>query len=141
MIRICLLALMLATALVQAQTPVARGVTGTRLYSGSDGLTHAEAINLSLATGKDGTQPELLKANNIRFATRGPGTSDDWHTAPGRQYLVTLQGTVEIEIGDGKKVTAGPGSILLIEDTTGKGHRATVVSKDEWHVLFIPIAK
>ena len=141
MLRFALLApLMTLMLTAQAPTPI-KGVTGTRLFSGSDGQTHAEPINLSLVTGKDGTQQDLLKIAGIRFATRGPATSDDWHTAPGRQYLVTLQGTVEIEIGDGKKVTAGPGSILLIEDTTGKGHRATVVSKDDWHVLFIPIAK
>ena len=139
MFRFILFALLM-TLLIHAQVPT-KGVTGTRLFSGPDGQTHAEPINLSQVTGKDGAQQDLLKAANVRFATRGPATSDDWHTTPGRQYLVTLQGTVEIEIGDGKKVTASPGSILLIEDTTGKGHRATVVSKDDWHVLFIPIAK
>ncbi len=141
MFRLAPLALLMMLLLNAQAPPTSKGVTGIRLFSGSDGQTHAEPINLSQVTGKDGTQQDLLKSANIRFATRGSATSDDWHTAPGRQYLVTLQGSVDIEIGDGKKVTAGPGSILLIEDTTGKGHRATVVSKDDWHVLFIPIAK
>ena len=120
-----------------AQAP--KGVTATRLYSGTDGETHAEEINLSQVTGANGTQPDLLKGEGVRFATRGPGTTDDWHVTPRRQYLITLKGRVEIEVGGGKKVTAGPGSVLLIEDLTGKGHRAKVVSDDEWHVMFISL--
>jgi quercetin dioxygenase-like cupin family protein len=82
---------------------------------------------------------ELLKSTGIRFASRAAGTSDDWHTAPQRQYLVTLKGTAEIEVGGGKRIQAPTGSVLLIEDTTGKGHRAHVTKDSEWHVLFIPV--
>ena len=53
---------------------------------------------------------------------RGPANSDDWHTAPGRQYLVTLQGTVEIEIGDGKKVTADHVERLVDRDVAAVLH-------------------
>ena len=124
----------------QAPRPKTTPIIATRLFSGPDGQTHAEPINLSASTSGPNAQADLLKSSGIRFATRGAGTSDDWHTAPGRQYLVTLKGQVDIEIGNGEKVHAGTGSILLIEDTTGKGHRATVVGTEEWHVLFIPIA-
>jgi quercetin dioxygenase-like cupin family protein len=118
----------------QAQPPA--GVKATRLYSGADGETHAEEVNISqLSTA----QPDLLKASGVRFATRGPGTSDDWHTAPQRQYLITLKGHVEIEIGGGKIVHATAGSVLLIDDTTGKGHRAKVTNESEWHVMFVPV--
>jgi hypothetical protein len=114
----------------------AGGVTGTRLYSGADGETHAEEINLSRESGQ---QPDLLRADGIRFATRGAGTSDDWHVTPRRQYLITLKGHVEIEIGGGKIVHATAGTVLLIDDTTGKGHRARVTDEGEWHVMFIPL--
>ena len=119
---------------VEAQAP--KGVTATRIYSGADGETHAEEINLSQMGA---AQPDLLRPTSVRFATRGPDTWDDWHTAPGRQYLITLKGHVEIEIGGGKIVQANEGSILLIEDTTGKGHRAHVTKESEWHVMFIPL--
>jgi hypothetical protein len=29
--------------------------------------------------------------------------------------------------------------VLLIDDTTGKGHRARVTDEGEWHVMFIPL--
>jgi len=120
--------------MLTAQAP--SGVRATRLYSGADGETHAEEINISqLST----TQPELLKGEGVRFATRGAGTSDDWHVTPRRQYLITLKGHVEIEIGGGKIVHSMPGTVLLIDDTTGKGHRAKVTNEGEWHVMFVPL--
>jgi quercetin dioxygenase-like cupin family protein len=120
--------------MLTAQAP--SGVKATRLYSGADGETHAEEINISqLSTA----QPELLKGEGVRFATRGAGTSDDWHVTPRRQYLITLKGHVEIEIGGGKIVHSMPGTVLLIDDTTGKGHRAKVTNEGEWHVVFIPL--
>jgi quercetin dioxygenase-like cupin family protein len=122
--------------LLVAQAPTTTPVKAMRLYSGTDGETHAEEINLSQA----GTsQPDLLKGAGVRFATRGPGTSDDWHVTPQRQYLVTLKGHAEIEVGGGKLVQATTGSVLLIEDTTGKGHRARVTNESEWHVMFIAL--
>jgi quercetin dioxygenase-like cupin family protein len=125
-----------AITLMQAQAP--SGVKATRLYSGVDGETHAEEVNISQLSS---AQPDLLKASGVRFATRGAGTSDDWHTAPQRQYLITLKGHAEIEIGGGKIVHATTGSVLLIDDTTGKGHRAKVTNESEWHVMFVPVPK
>jgi hypothetical protein len=132
--KIVFAALLLAGVAI-AQTT---GVQATRLFSGSDGETHAEVIDLSKAVA---SQADLLKANGVRFATRGPGTSDEWHTAPQRQYLITLKGHAEIEIGGGKIVHSTPGTVLLIEDTTGKGHRAKVTADSEWHVMFVQVAK
>jgi quercetin dioxygenase-like cupin family protein len=50
------------------------------------------------------------------------GTVQDWHTAPRRQYVITLSGRGEVEVAGGKKIALGPGHIDLVEDTTGKGH-------------------
>jgi quercetin dioxygenase-like cupin family protein len=131
-----LAALLLSASLAFGQAP--GGVRATRLFSGADGQTHTEEVNISqLATA----QPGILKPASVRFATRGPGTSDDWHTAPQRQYLITLKGHAEIEIGGGQIVHATTGSVLLIEDMTGKGHRAKVTNESEWHVMFVPLAK
>ena len=96
---------------LEAQAPATTPIKAIRLFSGTDGETHAEEITLT-GIRADGPQADLLKPGSIRYATRGADTWDDWHTAPGRQYLITLKGHVEIEIGGGKKVEAGPGSVL-----------------------------
>ena len=43
-----------------------------------------------------------------------------------RQLNVFLSGETEVETGDGVKRTFGPGDVVLLEDTTGLGHRGKV---------------
>jgi hypothetical protein len=38
------------------------------------------------------------------------------------QFVVNITGRVEITVSDGDKRSFGPGTILLAEDVTGKGH-------------------
>ncbi|HSK28377.1 MAG TPA: hypothetical protein VLA17_00285, partial [Candidatus Limnocylindria bacterium] len=47
-----------------------------------------------------------------------------WHTAPRRQWCITLAGSVQIGIGNGTVKTFGPGDVFLAEDLTGQGHTA-----------------
>ena len=47
--------------------------------------------------------------------------------APRRQYVITLEGEVEIGLGDGTTHRFGPGHVTLAEDLTGKGHTTRVV--------------
>jgi hypothetical protein len=42
-----------------------------------------------------------------------------------------LAGHVEGETSDGARRTIGPGAIVLLEDTEGKGHRSRVVGDRE----------
>jgi quercetin dioxygenase-like cupin family protein len=90
----------------------------TRIYTGKDGLSHAEQIELKL----NGGASEMIKATGVQFSSRPPAPASDWHVGPARQYVITLSGRAELEVADGKKVAVGPGQINLIEDTTGKGH-------------------
>jgi hypothetical protein len=90
----------------------------TRLYTGPDGLTHAEEIEADFTANgvskMDITGAELHRAS--------PSTKADWHTGPRRQFVITLSGRGEVEVAGGQKIPVGPGHIDLIEDTTGKGH-------------------
>jgi hypothetical protein len=52
----------------------------------------------------------------------------DPHNAPRRLLIVQLDGTVEVEVSDGEVRRFGPGSALVVEDTTGKGHVTRNVS-------------
>jgi quercetin dioxygenase-like cupin family protein len=90
----------------------------TRIYTGPDGQSRSEEVGLKLAGGVS----ELFSATGVQFSSRPAAPASDWHTGPMRQYVITLSGRAELEVGDGKKVAVGPGQINLIEDTTGKGH-------------------
>ncbi|MCP4547100.1 MAG: cupin domain-containing protein, partial [bacterium] len=60
-----------------------------------------------------------------------PGWEGDWHPAPKRQWMLYLAGEVEAEASDGETRRIGPGSITLLEDTWGKGHRSRVIGDTE----------
>jgi hypothetical protein len=64
----------------------------------------------------------------------------DWHTAPRRQYVITLSGRGEIELAGGKKIALEPGHIELAEDLTGKGHITRVVGTEDRVTIALPVS-
>ncbi len=95
-----------------------------RLYTGDDGQSHLEIV--ATPTGSTGRSPMEL-ATGITFRLAEAGEFMDWHTAPRRQYVITLSGEVEIGLGDGSVHRFGPGDVMLAEDLTGKGHTTRAV--------------
>jgi hypothetical protein len=62
------------------------------------------------------------------LATEFPvGWVGDWHPTPERQFFFILAGTIEGECSDGERRVCPPGSVVLLEDVSGKGHRSWVV--------------
>jgi hypothetical protein len=133
-------------ALAQGRRPVVI----TRIFTGPDGLAHAEDIELTLnARGAS----EMFKATGAEFSVRAPtpgakagntiaaGPNDPgWHTGPARQFVITLSGSSEVEVSGGVHVVAGPGHINLIEDTSGKGHITRNFGPEDRIALTIPLA-
>ena len=106
----------------------------TRIYTGPDGLSHSEQIEMKLTP--NGTS--AMKATGVEFSSRPAAPGGDWHTGPRRQFVITLSGRAELEVANGQKVQAGPGNINLIEDTTGKGHITR--NLEDRIVVTIPLA-
>jgi hypothetical protein len=93
-----------------------------RLYTGNDGKSHFEELNQA-----GGSKRFLAPLPVKTLVFKNDENRDDlleWHTAPRRQWCITLSGTVEIGIGDGTVRTFGPGDVFLAEDVTGQGHTA-----------------
>ena len=112
----------------------------TRVYTGSDNQSHFEDIDVELKDGgPGGHMSSLVPAKGIVFRENTGDYNCDWHNAPRRQYVVTLEGEVEIEIGDGTKRILGAGDILLAEDTTGQGHISRAVNGKPRKSLFITL--
>jgi hypothetical protein len=107
-----------------------------RLYTGKDGLTHIEEMDLA-------THPELATlqaAKGVVFRTTKAGHFSDWHNAPRRQFVITLAGEVEIGLADGSVHRYGAGHVTLAEDLTGKGHTTRVVGNQPRLSVTIPLA-
>jgi quercetin dioxygenase-like cupin family protein len=115
-----------------------------RVYTGNDGKSHIEEVELALqpfvdTEGAYGEGTPLQDANGITFRLAPPGYVLEWHCAPRRQYTITLQGRAEIEVGDGTIKPVGPGDVLLAEDLTGQGHITRVVGNQPRLYAVVPL--
>jgi hypothetical protein len=132
---------------ILALVPPARSAEGvaqskpvmiTRFFTGPDGLTHAEEIEVKFAPG--GGAYNLLANSGAQLRRTPPGRENDYHTASRRQYVVTLSGHAELVLSGGQTIEVGPGSIELAEDLTGKGHITRTVGTEDRVVVLIPIS-
>lgn len=127
-----------APVTAQERTPI----RVTRIYTGDDGKTHAEELDVPLGAPRGATEmSEPVAVTNVQFRRTSPDYFIDWHTAPRRQYVITLAGESEVEIGDGSTIRLHPGHILLAEDTTGQGHISRAVGADDRISIFLPLAE
>jgi len=78
-----------------------------------------------------------VPASELLFVQLPPGWDGDWHPTPQRQYGVMMQGTFDIETGDGTVRRLAPGSVFLLEDTDAPGHRSRVVGTDTVVMMLI----
>ena len=105
-----------------------------RIFSDSDGCSHFETLNIDLksnvyappAPALSTSSPE--SANNIVFLELPVGWFGDWHPTPVRQWLILMTGEFEFEAGDGERCRRKAGDVVMLDDTTGKGHRTRVIS-------------
>lgn len=112
----------------------------TRIYTGEDGESHFEDIDISLGNpGGSEHRSKPIKTTGIIFRETGGDYSLDFHNAPRRQYVINLEGSVEIVIGDGTSRILGPGEILLAEDTTGRGHISRAVNNQPRKSIFVTL--
>jgi len=112
----------------------------TRLYTGTDNESHFEDIEIELNNaGEIGELSEKVDATGIIFRRTGPDYDYDWHNAPRRQYIIMLDGAVDVEIGDGTVRRFSSGDILLVEDVTGRGHKSRAVNNQPRTSVFVTL--
>ena len=104
-----------------------------RLWTGPDETSHVQEGQLDLEAGRRGdVLTGALETVSISFEETASGGSFAWHTAPVRQLVITLSGTLRFETRDGETFLLRPGDILLAEDTAGSGHRWSLVDEQPW---------
>jgi len=122
------------------------------LYSDAQGISHFRDERLAFtaaAADPSLASPQLSNARAIvsRQLSKAPGATllllkrgaaEDWHRAPRRMYLIVVQGMSEVTAGDGEVRRFGLGSVMLMDDTTGKGHITRAVGDVDHIALTIP---
>src|SRR5262245_40579223 len=109
-----------------------------RIWTGDDQNSYFEEGVIELAAGQDS---EWLSANldvaTIAFQETASGGAFSWHTAPVRQLVVTLSGTLDFQTRGGQHFLLHPGDILLAEDTAGSGHSWRLTDDASWRRAYV----
>jgi len=116
-----------------------------RVYSDSIGESHFEDLEIDL-NEIDFAPPappiftsDINPSSSYGFLSVLPGWKSEWHPAPKRQFIFYLSGTIEGEVSDGEIRQFGPGSITLVEDTVGKGHKSRAVGSEKIVAVIIQL--
>jgi quercetin dioxygenase-like cupin family protein len=117
-------------------------LTYVHVYADATGASHFREEHFDFTRGRDNDSfIHVLEAKGGATLLRlKAGTVEDWHNAPRAWFLIVLQGASEVTTSDGQIRHFGPGSVVLLDDTTGKGHQTRAVGKIDHIAVVIPIA-
>ena len=116
------------------------GIRVHNLYCDANGESHWRDINIEWVNeGPEGKTSERQFANGIIFRQTQAEHDRPWHPAPRRQYIINLDAGVELTASDGEARKIGAGEIVLVEDTSGKGHLSRSINNQMRHSIFVPI--
>jgi quercetin dioxygenase-like cupin family protein len=131
------------SAISMRRTAKSEGRTALRihnLYADGNGQSHWRDVEVEwVEETRSGKLSKRLPATGIIFREVPPTYDLDWHPAPRRQYIINLDAGVEITASDGEARKLGAGEVILVEDTTGKGHLSKALDGKIRHCIFVPV--
>ena len=108
-----------------------------RLFTDAGGESRFEDAEIELIASDYVSLAPPLYLSDSRAATqfafmKAPaGWASDWHPSSGRNLFFVLSGEWEVTASDGETRRFVVGNVLLVEDTSGKGHSSRVVSETD----------
>ena len=112
-----------------------------RLWTGQDETSHVQIGRIDMRAGRNDDQVSpSMSSTHVTVEETAGGGSLAWHTAPVRQLVVTLSGTLVFITRDGEQFTLHPGDVLLAEDTAGSGHQWQLQGSDPWRRMYVVLA-
>ncbi len=113
----------------------------TRLCTDSNGESRFEQVKLPLDdNGLIGYLSDRYEVKDLQFRINDADYDWDFHNAPARQFIILLDGEIEITTSRGETRKFSGGDVLLVEDTQGKGHRTKNVRQQVRRSVFIRLA-
>jgi|SRR5579871_1082231 hypothetical protein len=117
-----------------------------RLYSDESGDSHFEDVEVEMslvdisppAPPLDVSAP--IPSTNTVFLHTPAGWYGEPHPVAGRIFLIYLTGEMEATVSDGEVRRFGPGSVVLVEDTSGKGHSSRTLGNDDVLAVMVQLA-
>lgn len=112
----------------------------TRIYEDENSESRFEEIEIPIVNrGQLGFLSESQKVSGILFRKVEATYDYDFHNAPARQYIILLDGAIEIETSLGEKRIFKAGEVLLVEDISGKGHKTRNLKDKTRSSIFVTL--
>ncbi len=117
----------------------------SKIFTDEDGETHFKDVEVKVKAREVVPPIPPINVSPYNPATRYAfwifpfGWFGDWHTAPQKQIFFVLSGESEAQVSDGEVRRFSPGSVLLVEDTWGKGHLSRVTSSEDMVVAVVQL--
>jgi uncharacterized cupin superfamily protein len=109
-----------------------------KILTDSKGKSYFEDFDIPLKDfGDIGFLSDKYPVKSVIFRETSENYNYTWHNAPEKQFVIMLEGSVEIEVGSGEKRIFSDGDILLVLDTNGEGHISKAVNKQKRKSIFI----
>lgn len=119
----------------------------TRVYADAEGESHfadeetrgerRQAVESDIV----GVMSEIFPVAEVYFREVEQESSPVPHNAPYELFIVGLRGRFSVEVSDGELREFGPGDVVLVEDTTGKGHTTRRVGDEPRTTLMARLAR
>ncbi len=118
----------------------------TRIYCDVDSVSHFEDVYVEV-TPVDFAPPapplnlaNPLEAEHAVLCEFPAQWFGDWHRPPHRQFYFQMSGELEVQVGDGEIRRFSAGSLVLLDDISGKGHLTRVVGNTGVEAVFVQLA-
>ena len=122
-------------------------MTLPELFTGADGVARFRDLRVPLSEGTPAARLSALAASGgSQFRWSPVGFASDFHCTTTPQWLVVLQGQMEIGLQDGSTRVFGPGQCVdsndtlppgAIFDAAVHGHRSRQVGDEPLATLFV----
>lgn len=101
-----------------------------KIFTGEDQKSYFMEVDAGIDSKHPlGLHSKKYPVKHMIFRDFEQGALYDWHCAPQPQYIIYLEGKVEVEASNGEKRIFNPGDILFATDITGKGHITRTLTK------------
>ncbi|MGF1584392.1 MAG: hypothetical protein ACFCUM_03650 [Bacteroidales bacterium] len=112
----------------------------TRLFADEQGESRFEEVSVELTDkGPIGHLSDSWNVREVIFRSNDAGYDWNMHNAPDRQFIILLDGEIEITSSLGESRIFKGGDVILVEDIVGKGHKTRNIKKQIRKSILIKI--
>ena len=117
----------------------------TRIYCGPDGESHFDELSV-VVEAADYAPPasplnlaEPIASERLIFCSLPRDWIGAWHPTPRRQFYFQMSGRLKVTVSDGEEREFYAGSVVLLEDTSGRGHFTQTIGDEEVKCAFVQL--